>query len=279
MRDREKKPQKNIGAWATIGLCVLGMVGFVVSLVMGGGTKEMKSNFCVGDGLPGTSILIDYSPPWWNGSQQRALAEYFSLLYRDRLHGNERVTVYGTKGSEWSGVLGVTLAMCKPVQNGSEAVLAGGADMAEPFLKNKDEKAFKKMYWPAVEKMLNSGRDEKERMNDSPVLEMVQSVSRVPDLTGRPFSRLVVISDLIQNADSVSFYREKIPAFENFRRSAHWRRLEPVALTGVEVEVLMLGRESQKLNCTADELESWWLEYFRKNGAKSVKVIRLREGI
>ena len=107
-------------------------------------------------------------------------------------------------------------------------------------------------------------------------------MSRVPDLTGRPFARLAVISDLIQNSDGVTFcYKQdqRVPAYQKFATSAHWRRLRPSAFTGVEVEVLMLGRDSQKLYCTADELEDFWKEYFIKNGAKSVKFIRLREGI
>ena len=199
-----------------------------------------------------------------------------------RLSRNERFTIYATKGSDFSGIPKVSFALCKPVQTGGEAVNVGGNDLAEPYLKNKDTKAFTKMFWPEIERMLNSRLDEKGVMiKESPILELSQSLSRVSDLTGRPFNRLVLISDLIQNADGVTFcYKpdQRVPAYQKLAASHHWRRLQPSSFSGVDVEVLMLLRDSQKLYCTADELEDFFREYFSKNGAKSFKAIRLREG-
>lgn len=157
----------------------------------------------------------------------------------------------------------------------------GGKDLAEPYLKNQDKLVWRKLYQPGIEAMLNIAPNTKAVMMDSPILELTGSMSRIADLTGKPFSRLVLISDLIQNSDGLSFcYKpeQRVPSYEKFTASAHWRRLKPSPFTGVEVEVLLLER-SQKLNCTTDELEDFWKAYFLKNGAKSAKFIRLREGI
>lgn len=283
MRDRQKKEKKNMGAYAVIAACVLGMIGFIVSAVMGGGVKELKSNGCIGDGLPGISTVVvsDTSPPLWNEMQKRALQEYFSLLYHERLIGNERFLVYATTGNDWSTVPSVKVALCKPVQDGQQAVLVGGKDLAEPYLRNQEKIVYKKFFQPGVESMLNIRPGTTDVMKDSPILELTQSMSRIPDLTGKPFSRLVLISDLAQNSDGVNFcYREaRMPSYEKFTTTTPWRHLKPNPFTGVEVEVLLLERLSQNLSCTTDQLEEFWKAYFLKNGAKSAKFLRLREGI
>jgi hypothetical protein len=175
----------------------------------------------------------------------------------------------------------VKVALCKPVQDGQQAVQFGAKDLAEPFLKNQDKRVFKNLYTPGVEAMLNIRPDSTDVMRDSPIMELTGAMSRIADLTGKPFSRLVLISDLAQNSDGVNFcYRDaRIPTYEKFTASPHWRRLKPSPFTGVEVEVLLLERLSQKLNCSTDELEDFWKAYFLKNGARSAKFIRLREGI
>lgn len=284
IRERHKKAQSsNLGSYLTLGACVLALGAFVVSAVMGGGTKDLKSNGCLGDGLPGfsTALVSDTSPPLWNEMQKRSMLEYFSLLFDDRLRPNEKFTIYATSGKDWSNVPMVKVALCKPVQDGQQAVEAGGKDLAEPYLKNRDKLVFKKLYQPGIEAMLNIRPDSTDVMRDSPILEMTGAMSRIADMTGKPFSRLVLISDLIVNSDGVTFcYKpeQRIPSYEKFTQSPHWRRLKPSPFTGVEVEVLLLER-SQKLHCTTDELEDFFKAYFLKNGAKSAKFIRLREGI
>lgn len=284
MRERHKKAQpSNLGSYLTIGACVLGLGAFLVSAVMGSGPKELKTNGCIGDGLPGLSTVVvsDTSPPLWNEMQKRSMLEFFSLLFHERLRGNEKFTLYATTGNDWSTVPMVKVALCKPVRDGQEAVQVGGKDLAEPYLKNQDKLVWRKLYQPGIEAMLNIAPNTKAVMMDSPILELTGSMSRIADLTGKPFSRLVLISDLIQNSDGLSFcYKpeQRVPSYEKFTASAHWRRLKPSPFTGVEVEVLLLER-SQKLNCTTDELEDFWKAYFLKNGAKSAKFIRLREGI
>lgn len=282
IRERHKKAQSsNLGAYLTLGACVLALGAFVVSAVMGSGTKELKANGCLGDGRAGssTAVVSDTSPPLWNDMQKRSMLEYFSLLF-ERLNGNEKFTIYATKGGDWSNVPIKKLSMCKPVQDGQQAVEAGGKDLAEPYLKNRDKLVFKKFYQPGIETMLNVTPGSTDVMRDSPILELTGAMSRIADMTGKPFSRLVLISDLIQNSDGVTFcYRDaRIPSYEKFTQSPHWRRLKPSPFRGVEVEVLLLER-SQTLSCTTNELEDFWKAYFLKNGAKSAKFIRLREGI
>jgi hypothetical protein len=282
MRDRQKKDKKNMGAYAVIAACLLGLGAFVVSAVMGSGTKDLKSNGCIGDSLPGTVVVSDTSPPLWGETQKRSMLEFFSLLYHERLRGNEKFTVYATTGDKWSNLPMVKVTLCKPVQDSQQALQLGAKDLAEPYLRNQDKLVFKKLFWPGIEAMLNIAPNTNAVMKDSPILELTGSMSRIADLTGKPFSRLVLISDLVVNSDGLTFcYKpdQRVPSYEKFTASPHWRRLKPSPFTGVEVEVLLLERLSQKLNCSTDELEDFWKAYFLKNGAKSAKFIRLREGI
>ena len=77
----------------------------------------------------------------------------------------------------------------------------------------------------------------------SPIFESVQSVAltelQPPDVANLP-RRLIVVSDLLQNTDNVSFYRA-LPDDDALIGSASFRRVR-TDLSNVEVEIWMLER-------------------------------------
>ncbi|MDO1560119.1 hypothetical protein Q0812_11845 [Brevundimonas sp. 2R-24] len=77
----------------------------------------------------------------------------------------------------------------------------------------------------------------------SPILESVQSAALTellaPEVQGLP-RRLILASDLLQNTDTVSFYRG-LPSAEAFVESAAFRRVR-TDLRDVEAEIWMLER-------------------------------------
>lgn len=282
IRERQKKEKKNIGAFAVIGACVVGMLAFIMNMALADKVNELDKNGCIGSGEAGSAILIDYSPPLFNDVQRRGLAQYFASLYQDRALGNERIVVYGFQGSDWATIPRETLSICKPVRTAEEAKRYGGPEASDQWLKNRDKKVFDRLYWPEIERLLNTKAGSTDATRDSPIIEMLQSASRMADMTGRPLKRIVLVSDLIQNSDGLQWcYKseQKVPAYNTFAKSVHGRRLHPSPFTGVEVEVLQLGRESQALHCSPEELEGFFREYVLKNGGQGFRAIRLREGI
>lgn len=77
----------------------------------------------------------------------------------------------------------------------------------------------------------------------SPIFESVQSVTLTelagPDVSGLP-RKLVLVSDLLQNTDAISFYRG-LPSPDQLLKSGPFRRVR-TDLSNMEVEIWMLER-------------------------------------
>ncbi len=272
--------QHNLVPIIGMGLCGIILIG-AVSLAMLADEPEvtMAKNYCLGEGSPGRAVLVDYSAGMWNAMQQRGVEEYFRASY-EQMNGNERFAIYGTNGHTLSQIPRPVVEMCRPVRTGAESLMMGGPDLPTPFLHNKNRQAFRKVYWPHIQHMLRTDLKEDEKVWDSPLLEMTQSLSRLPTMTGKPFRKLVLVSDLMHNSDGVRFCYERghLPSYQKFTTTRHWARLQPKPFTGVSVDILMLERNLEGTYCTETELIAFWTEYFEGNGA-TVEITRLRMGI
>lgn len=113
---------------------------------------------------------------------------------------------------------------------------------------------------------------------------LIKNVSDMKDFV--PGSRLIVLSDLLQNSDTAQFcYRQnQMPPFRIFReRETYKNRLAPRSLEGIEVEVLLLqrygyGQGSLKYCQSEEELTGFWRDYFTGNGAVNPVFTRIRDG-
>ena len=111
------------------------------------------------------------------------------------------------------------------------------------------------------------------------MLEMVADLSRRGEVG--PGTKIVLISDLVNNSDSARFCVVKgaLPPFWRFAQGDTYKtRLAPNSLRGVAVDILMLQRRNYGPYCSEDELRRWWKDYFQANGVKTPRVIRLRFG-
>lgn len=109
---------------------------------------------------------------------------------------------------------------------------------------------------------------------NSPIMEAIQAVSvqsfdalKARGLENIPMS-LMVVSDLLQNSNSISFY-QKIPSFKEFINSKLYRRLR-ANLTGVDVEIHFLTRETKR-NIQNTNLIKFWTALFREEGGNVTK--------
>ena len=277
-----KNNQKNMMAFGLIGVCMLAMVGFGFSAYQDSQYETMGKDYCYGQGDPGTLFFIDYSPPKWSPMARRGIDEYLKILYEVQLHGNERFWVYVTSRERLSDVPEEFMTMCRPPRTSAEAVQKGGQAVAEPWLNRKGLEAFHDQYWAKLSTLLDADIKKDQEVRESPILQYMQSLSRMPFLTGNQFNRLIVLSDLIENAEGVQFCSAPghLPSFKKFTTKEFWPRLKPRSLKGVEVVILLLIRPYALYGyCQEGEVEGFWTAYYKDAGAKSVEIIRLREGV
>ncbi|HSQ60390.1 MAG TPA: hypothetical protein VLT84_08155 [Acidobacteriota bacterium] len=87
-----------------------------------------------------------------------------------------------------------------------------------------------------------------------------------------PSRRLVLVSDLLENAPGFSLYR--VPLDSTLQALPGWLRRHAANLQGVEVEVLEVPRP----NLDASErsaLRAFWKAFFERSGARAVRFRRL----
>lgn len=231
-----------------------------------------------------TVVLVDVSEPRFNEEQSRSLQRYFDQLYT-ALEFNERLSIITTAEDQIGSIPRPRVHVCGQAENAAqlEAVNADGASAG--FLAKQKERLYQKKYAPAVNAFLSPNADQSEQqLYQSPVLEMIQSIRRFQPL--RPGDRLIVISDLIQNSDSLQFCRTQndMPSFSVFATRPIYARLKPETLKGIEVEVLMIQRtgygQSGYTFCRSEEeLRRFWLDYLTANGVANPSFIRIRHGI
>ena len=98
------------------------------------------------------------------------------------------------------------------------------------------------------------------RTDTSPILEAVYLVSRE---LGRdlPVTRMLLVSDLMQNSELLSFYRGRIDYSELQKRKSYV--MDNPSLNGVNIRILHLSRKGNK----EQQSQNFWERYFTESGA------------
>lgn len=230
-----------------------------------------------------TVVLVDVSEPKFNEEQTRSLQRYFDQLYNG-LGFNERVSVVTTAEDQVGSIPKPRFHVCGQAVNAEQLAAVNAGEANAGFLAKQKQRLYEKMYAPAVQQVLLPSTESKEKQRyQSPMLEMIQGVRRFHPL--RAGDRLVVISDLIQNSDSVQFCRtaNDMPPFSIFAKRAVYSRLKPQSLEGIEVEVLMVqrqgyGRDAFSYCYSEEELRRFWRDYLVANGVDNPGFVRIRHG-
>ncbi|MDQ7774942.1 MAG: hypothetical protein Q4615_03060 [Paracoccus aminovorans] len=99
----------------------------------------------------------------------------------------------------------------------------------------------------------------------SPIMESIQAlVADTPGFVtfGGP-RRIVLVSDLLQNSEALSFYRGG--SWDSFQKSPDYQRLGS-SLTDAEVAIYQVPRSLEGIRDTS-AVEDFWLRYFERQGA------------
>lgn len=279
-RRKNSDTPKILALTAALALCIggLGYAGF-----QSVGIQVADKYGCYeGESKGQTLVFVDSSQPRWNEVQQRSLINYFDTLYGSLRFG-QKLSIYTTEGDRvTSGVPKASFHVCGPASSAEELKAVGGAEASAGYLRKVKQRLYENVLAPELEALLTLNPDKARlQLHQSPILELIQALSRQL----RPGDKLVTISDMIQNSDSMRACRVKgdLPRYSTFKtRPFYQRRLKPESLDGVEVEVLMLQRvgytQGELKHCREDELQRFWDDYFTDNGAVSPHVIRVRHG-
>jgi len=109
--------------------------------------------------------------------------------------------------------------------------------------------------------------------SQSPILESLQSVAttdlQAPDMRRKP-RKLIIASDMLQNTNGMSQYRQVVP-FADFRRTRYFQQIR-TDWSGVEIEIFYLTRPGTPQGRTHIE---FWQQYFTAGGGTLTRVTSL----
>lgn len=283
-RSRRKNNLLKLVSLFTFLVVSVGGLAFVMFDIAGRPTPDSYGCYS-GIEQANTIVFVDPSAPRWNEVQARSLRNRLDEIYRS-LSLNEKLSVYTTEGDVVaSGSLKPRFHICGQAQSAADLEAIGAASASDEYLAKQRERLYEKQLAPQLDQLLSLTPPEERQQNyQSPILETIQSLSRLREM--KPGSRLIIVSDLIQNSDSVQFCRTQndMPPFDVFKkRSAYQRRLKPQSLEGVEVEILYLQRRGlgrgELAHCySEEEMRTFYEDYFADNGVTGINFVRIRDG-
>lgn len=233
-----------------------------------------------------TIAFVDSSDPGVDAVQSRDLVRAFTNLYERDLGFNERFSVITTQESRIGTIPDPVIELCGTAKSSADLESIGAAGATTAFLKRQAEKVFEKKVAPQLSEIFAVNPTSANRQSrESPILEQIQSLSRLPAFSERAVqNQLIVVSDMLQNTTELQFCSTQghLPRFAKFKESPEFDRVRPASLAGTDVTIYMLVRgtlgEAPYAFCTEPELTQWWKDFLTDAGAQSVEVIRIRQG-
>lgn len=204
-----------------------------------------------------TVILFDLTDPL-------ATAQTSQLLqYLEREFANAMIGTQFTLGvvSENSADWGATPPLCKPHSEKDVSSLTQNV----PLVKQRYEERFLAPLEANLQRMISASG-----AKSSPIMESLQALTAgTPGfLTFTGPRKVILVSDLLQHSDAMSFYRGD--DWQSFAASPAFQRLGHT-LEGAEIEIFAVPRVVDKIKDPA-VVEDFWLRYFDLQGANLPKV-------
>lgn len=222
---------------------------------------QVDARLCPLDGATGSlAILLDLTDPV-GATQSVALR---AELERRVVESPRGTLVSLGRVSDRGDEMGATVALCRPM-TGTE----GGEWTRNPTqLDRRFQSGFLKPFEAALADMLDA-----RQAKESPIMEGLQALLAGVAATGVEVAgprQIVIVSDLIQNSEALSFYRGE--DWASFKASPNYRRLAR-NLDGAEVILFLVPRKGGKVDPAA--VEDFWVQYLDVQGAGAVKPVPL----
>lgn len=244
--------------------------------------EREDANFClVREGQPKIALLIDYSIRDQSGAQVRDYQTGMMAPF-DRAPANALIEVFTTALDAQSSLARPVFTICKPAVTAEERKALHAPDQTPQYLRRQADDA-RARYERAVDELVAAAQDDAHRAVDSPILEMVQAVSRYDGFQGGSRS-LTILTDGLQMSELAQFCIKQgdMPSYAKFEKGKVYPVIKPKPLTGVDVTLLLVEQfplpNPQMPYCTSAEMRAWWPAFFEGNGAASVELHRIRLG-
>ncbi|WP_321337331.1 hypothetical protein [uncultured Cohaesibacter sp.] len=272
-----------VALMAGVSLAVLGGGGYIAYQDMQTIKPDELGCYPVSD-RPQTIVLVDSSDPGFDPVQSRDLINGIFTQFK-MLSFNEDFSIITTQASRIGSIPEPVISLCVPAKSPDDLELVGAASATLAYVQRQAEKVYEQTLMPVLENVFSSDPAVGDRQShESPILEQIQSVSRLPGFGTARQKRLILVSDMLQNTQERQFCHTQghLPSFAKFKTSDYFGRVQPASLTGADVTVYMpiRGQLGQKPYpyCTEDELRTFWRDYFNDAGARTVEFIRIRRG-
>jgi len=282
---RRKSRNNHLQIFTYSAVLVIFIAGFGYASFQSFGQKAPDHYGCYNDVRQlQTLVLFDASEPRFNEEQARSIRRYLDQTYNS-LSFNEKFSVYTSEKDVMGSVMKARFHVCGQASGPEqlERVNAGAAQAG--YLEKQRERLYEKILSPELDALLSATPDEsRKQLFQSPILEMVSDLSRSTTL--KEGGRLIIVSDLVQNSDSVKFcsVKNNMPSFTDFKQRRIYQRIKPRSLEGFDVEILMLQRQGYGLGdlryCkNEEEIRQFWQDYLKANGVDNLNFIRIRQGM
>lgn len=249
---REQQDQLGKRIIIGVGLIAVGLILF--KLVLDLQRPELIENLCPKDGPPKEFVLlIDRTDPF--SEPQRKFVTQWILSLGQNLNQYERLSLYGLSADESSWNAEPHFSQCSPGNKANELYET----------KSKIKAAYKKYFEDPLKQVLPEVMTNSQSPT-SPIIEMIESIAKRPELSGKvPQRHFVIVSDMMQNSSGYTQYKLPI-IYEEFKKLP-FATTHNVRLQGTTVTILYLEREQLQNYQNGAHLE-FWERWFNDKGAR-----------
>lgn len=261
-RARRNRGSGNMLWYLAIGACVVILVGvFAGSQLLLSNSKVDETTLCHRQGpVNVTLILLDLTDPLNQTQQARLKTIIDNEIATSSTDTMIALGVVSEDPARW----GAMFAKCKPATGE-----AANALYENPKLITAQYD--REFLIPIRSKLESSLQGEVE--NQSPIMEAMQSlIASTPSFTQVEGQRkLVIVSDMLQHSDDLSFYRGQ--GWEYFVQQDQDQRLAR-NLSSVVVEILKIPRFGGNTP-SQNIVDDFWVRYFDRQGSRVPSVSSL----
>lgn len=276
-RTKKRRKQNLLASGILAGVAVMGSV-VAYEVIEASSYNTPDDNGCFNDRITSTTALfVDSSVLTGNATRNtgRDVHNIFRNIF-EQMNFNEKLILVSTEPGEITSVPKPRLTICRTAKTIDDLESVGAdPNVTEAYLKQSSRKQYQKQLQPVIESLLS---EKNAQTQESPILEYIQSISRMTEFSGDLTSRrLVLISDLIENRPPVHFCRVKndLPLYRNFKQREHFPKIKPNRLDGVAIDIFMVAYDSYQPFCTESELRNFFTAYFEDAGANTPVFQRL----
>ena len=257
---RERQDQLGKRILIIVGLVAMGLIA--TKLVLDLRRPELVENLCPKDGpLKEVVVLVDRTDPFTE-TQRKFVTQWISTVGQ-RLNQYERLSLYGLSSDESSWNAEPIFSQCSPGSQANELY------QTKSKVRSAYLKSFEGPLNIALSEILTNAVH-----SSSPIMEMVFSISRRPELSGRvPERHFVIVSDMMQNSKDYTQYKLPID-YREFAKSP-FSRTHNFGLERAAISILYLERQSLQNYQNSAHVE-FWERWFSDKGARIVEVVSIR---